>query len=123
VSLWAIHFDPCSTDATLQLLHSDRLVQAAKDAGVTTILCGHTHESKVKPLSDTTTIYVCGTTCQARRKRDDPPVQNDCQILQIDVDSSTPTAQPALEVCVTWYRYDYDQSSPSFGEFRRLSAD
>jgi 3',5'-cyclic AMP phosphodiesterase CpdA len=106
VSLWALHFDPFSTDATLQLLGSDLLAQAAQAAGVTAILCGHTHESKIKPLSDTTTVYACGTTAQAGSPH------NDCQVLEIDAPDDWP-AGPT--VGVTWCRYD-----AGTGRFRPL---
>ena len=58
-NVWLIHFDPFSTDATLQLLDSNLLVQAAKDACVSAILCGHAHESKTKPLSGSTIVFAC----------------------------------------------------------------
>jgi hypothetical protein len=108
VLIWAIHFDPFTTDGTLQLLGSDLLVQAAQDAGVTAILCGHTHESKIKPLSATTTVYACGSTAQAGSP------QNDCQVLEVDVPEDG-SAGPSVRV--TWFRYDN-----ASGQFRRLMA-
>ncbi len=108
VNIWAIHFDPFSTDELLKLLDSDLLVGAAKAAGVTAILCGHTHESKVKPLSDTTTVFACGTTTSAHS------AQNDFQILEIEV----PDGGKALPTFrVTWYRYD-----TPLGRFVRLAT-
>jgi len=101
-TIWAIHFDPYSTDSTLSLLNSDRLANAAKKAQVTTVLCGHTHESKIKPLSDMTTVYACGTTCQSNSE------QNDCQVLEIEAPENTHSYLHVRrhKVHVTWYRYD-----------------
>jgi hypothetical protein len=82
ITLWAIHFDPFTTDATLSLLESEKLAQAAKDLNVPAILCGHTHESKLKPLSDATCVFACGTTAQA-----DSP-QWDCQAIEVDADDA-----------------------------------
>jgi 3',5'-cyclic AMP phosphodiesterase CpdA len=101
-TIWAIHFDPYSTDSTLSLLESGRLADAARKTSVTTILCGHTHESKIKPLSDVTTVYACGTTCQAKTE------QNDCQVLEIELSEQHSNDVKAYQpkIHVTWYRYD-----------------
>jgi hypothetical protein len=97
VAVWAIHFDPFSTDGALQLLGSESLMQASGDAGVTAILCGHTHERKVKPLTPTTTIYACGTTSQSGTPH------NDCQVLEFHVADDNAEISKTL---VTWHRYD-----------------
>lgn len=106
--IWAIHFDAAATDELLKLLDSDFLVQAAADAHVPALLCGHTHESKIKPLSATTTAFVCGTTSQANigSAQDYSTTVNDCQLLVIDVQDD-PKRAPAIEV--TWFRYDSAQ--------------
>jgi hypothetical protein len=97
VVIWAIHFDPFSTDGLLELLDSDLLVGATEQAGVSAILCGHTHESKVKPLSSSTAVFVCGTTSAAG-----DVTHNDFQVLEIDV----PEAEPRVPTFrVMWYRY------------------
>lgn len=103
VVIWAIHFDPFSTDGLLQLLNSDLLVAATSRAGVSAILCGHTHESKVKPLSTTTAVFACGTTSASGDE-----TSNDFQVLEIDVPDAGPQV-PTFRV--TWYRYD----SPPLG--------
>ena len=129
ISLWAIHFDPFTTDETLQLLESERLIEAAKEANVTAILCGHTHESKIKPLSDTTTVYACGTTCQANKTKkqdaskvkDASKILNDCQVLEIEVDTSSLRAQPEIKVGVIWYRYEPPYAPKGRGRFVFLS--
>lgn len=103
IVIWAMHFDPFSTDALLQLLNSDLLIAATRKAGVSAILCGHTHESKVKPLSPTTAVFACGTTSASG---DEP--NNDFQVLEIEVPDTGPLV-PSFRV--TWYRYD----SPPLG--------
>lgn len=97
VVIWAIHFDPFSTDGLLQLLDSDLLSAATSQAGVSAILCGHTHETKVKPLSALTTVFTCGTTAASGEPH------NDFQVLEIDVPDTGPQV-PTFRV--TWYRYD-----------------
>jgi hypothetical protein len=94
--IWAMHFDPFSTDGGLELLDSELLVDATRVAGVNAILCGHTHESKVKPFSPTTTVFNCGATSATGQ-----PL-NDFQVLEIDVPSAV-GAVPKFEVM--WYRY------------------
>jgi hypothetical protein len=97
ITVWAIHFDPFSTDPTLQLLDSDLLVEASEAAGVDVILCGHSHETKIKPLNRRTTVCACGTTSQAGAPF------NDCQVLQFvtdDIHFGPP------EISVLWLRYD-----------------
>lgn len=106
--LWAIHFDAAATDEALKLLDSDFLVQAAAEERIPVILGGHTHESKIKPLSPTTTAFVCGTTSQANvgSSLDFSATVNDCQLLVIDVPDDR--EQP-LAIEVTWFRYDTGQ--------------
>ncbi len=106
--LWAIHFDAATTDETLKLLDSDFLVQAAAEENIHILLCGHTHESKIKPLSPTTTAFVCGTTSQANigSSLDYSSTVNDCQLLTINVPDD-PNLPLAIEV--TWFRYDTGQ--------------
>lgn len=107
--LWAVHFDPFTTDATLQLLESGELARAAADDGIRAILCGHTHESKVKPLSQKTAVYACGSTTQSHS-----PQGNDCQIIQIEL-ADDPTRDPDT-IRVTWYRYDSADPRNGFRE-------
>ncbi len=102
VVIWAIHFDPFSTDGLVQLLDSDLLIDATRQAGVSAILCGHTHESKVKPLSATTAVFACGTTSASGEPH------NDFQVLEIEVPDAGP---PDPTFRVTWYRYE----SPPLG--------
>ena len=92
VVIWALHFDPFSTDGLLQLLDSHLLEEAAAQAGVSAVLCGHTHESKVKPLSATTTVFACGATAAANEAR------NDFQVLEIDLPEDDRAPRP-LSVC------------------------
>jgi 3',5'-cyclic AMP phosphodiesterase CpdA len=100
VTLWAIHFDPFTTDQTLLLLDSDKLAREATQRKVTAILCGHTHESKLKPMSDTTLVYTCGTTTQANSP------QWDCQAIEVETDD---TGVLPPKVRVAWYRYSKGQ--------------
>ena len=109
VTIWAMHFDPTSTDPDLQLLDSRELIEATERAGVSAILCGHTHESKVKALTSTTTVFACGSTAQANNE------QNDFQVLGIDV----PGAGGPATFRVTWYRYGAIRPHAPPG-FRRL---
>lgn len=97
VVLWAMHFDPFSTDGLLQLLDSKLLIHATNQASVSAILCGHTHESKVKPLTSTTTVFACGTTAATFEPH------NEFQVLEIDVPDNG-SQVPAFRV--TYYRYD-----------------
>jgi hypothetical protein len=106
--IWAIHFDPHTTDSLLALLDSEKLVEKLDrlkvDHQITVplILCGHTHESKVKKLSADTTVYACGTTSQAFS-----PQGNDLQLLSIDVDQARVTG-------VHCALYRYHQNSGQF---------
>jgi len=100
ITLWAIHFDPTSTDEVLKLLDSEDLCQAAWELCVPLILCGHTHESKIKPLSDRTVAFVCGTSGQAG------PGHKDCQIIGVDADDYG--AKPPV-FHVAWFRYGAGQ--------------
>jgi 3',5'-cyclic AMP phosphodiesterase CpdA len=102
VVIWAMHFDPFSTDGLLQFLDSDLLVEATSKAGVSAILCGHTHESKIKALSSKTAVFACGSTTAAAE------AHNDFQVLEIDVPDDGPQ-DPTFRA--TWYRYD----SPPLG--------
>jgi hypothetical protein len=102
ITLWAIHFDPSTTDQTLLLLEWEKLAQAARDLKVMGILCGHTHESKIKPLSDSTFVYACGTTAQAGSP------QWDCQAIEVLTDDSG-VSPPTIRV--NWYRHDNGQFS------------
>jgi 3',5'-cyclic AMP phosphodiesterase CpdA len=95
--IWAIHFDPHTTDEVLQLLDSDRLLEAAQRNQVIAILCGHTHESKVKTLGTGVRIFACGSTTQACS-----PQGNDFQVLEFDVPEDF--AQPVTSVLFA-YRY------------------
>jgi hypothetical protein len=103
VTLWAIHFDPFATDQLLLLLESEKLAKAAQELNVAAILCGHTHESKLKPLSDRTVVYVCGTTAQAGSP------QWDCQSIEVITDDN---GKLPATLRVAWYRYDGTQFSP-----------
>lgn len=102
VTLWAIHFDPFTTDQTLLLLGSEKLLEAARALKIPAILCGHTHESKVKPLSEETFVYACGTTAQAGAP------QWECQAIEVVTDDNG-VAPPAVRV--VWYRYHKGQFS------------
>ncbi len=104
VLIWAIHFDPSATDELLKLLDSDYFIHAAAEDGVAAVLCGHTHDAKVKPLSEVTTAYVCGTTSQActSSTRDHSTTVHDCQMVTVDAPEAS-TEAPDVEV--TWYRY------------------
>jgi 3',5'-cyclic AMP phosphodiesterase CpdA len=97
VTLWAIHFDPSSTDRALELLDSRLLAQQAAELDVKAILCGHTHETKVKPLSPKTLVYACGTVAQAGSP------QWDFQIIEITTDDHGHTPP---KISVRWYRFD-----------------
>ena len=103
--LWAIHFDAAATDETLKLLDSDFLVQGAADESIPILLCGHTHETKIKPLSPKTTAFVCGTTSQANlgNSLDYSSTVNDCQLLEVRVPDDP---KQTLTVNVIWFRYD-----------------
>lgn len=103
VTLWVIHFDPFATDQVLLLLESAKLAKAAQELNVVAILCGHTHETKLKPVSDKTVVYVCGTTAQAGSP------QWDCQSIEVVTDDNG--TLPAT-IHVDWYRYDGTQFSP-----------
>jgi 3',5'-cyclic AMP phosphodiesterase CpdA len=99
--VWAIHFDPFTTDGALLLLDSTALRQELhrlQRAGVVVpaVLCGHAHESKTKPLTDGTTVFACGTTTQAFAEQG-----NDCQLVTV----TAPPAGPAT-VAAAEYRYD-----------------
>jgi hypothetical protein len=96
--LWAIHFDPFAPDATLQLLGTERLARAADRLQIPLILSGHTHESKIKPLTPLTLVLACGTTAQAHA-----PQGHDFQVLRLNV---PPTSGGPLQVDVDYYRYD-----------------
>jgi hypothetical protein len=106
--LWAIHFDAAATDETLKLLDGDFFTQAAEEEKITAVLCGHTHESKIKPLGAVTTAFVCGTTSQANISNalDYSSTVNDCQLLTVDVPDD-PKQRPTIKV--TWFRYDGSQ--------------
>ncbi len=111
VVIWAMHFDPFSTDGLLQLLDSDLLIEATGQASVSAILCGHTHESKVKPLSLTTAVFACGSTAASGEPH------NDFQVLEIDVPDTGPQI-PTFRVM--WFRYE----SPPLGAgvFRKVMS-
>lgn len=98
IVLWAIHFDPHSTDETLKLLDSEQFAKAATVEKIPVVLCGHTHESKVKPISDTTAVCACGSTTQAHS-----PQGNDFQVIEVNAPDD-PMAPPSIRV--VYYRYD-----------------
>ena len=98
IVLWAIHFDPHSTDETLKLLDSEQFAKAATVEKIPVVLCGHTHESKVKPISDTTAVCACGSTTQAHS-----PQGNDFQVLEVNAPDDA-AAPPSIRVVS--YRYD-----------------
>jgi predicted phosphodiesterase len=102
VTLWAIHFDPLTMDQKLLLLESEKLVHAATNLKVTAVLCGHTHESNLKPLAQTTFVYACGTTAQAYSPH------WDCQAIEVETDDGG-TSPP--QVRIQWYRYGNGQFS------------
>ena len=106
ITLWAIHFDPTTTDQTLILLEWERLAEAAKTVPVTAILCGHTHETKVKAIASGTSVFACGTTAQAAS-----PFW-DCQIIELE---TADLGGALVAVRVHWYRYDR-------GQFRFLAT-
>jgi hypothetical protein len=95
-TLWAIHFDPFTTDETLKLLDSELLAQAAQKLRIPAILCGHTHETKLKALSDATFVFVCGTAAQVGSPH------WDCQVIEITTDDY---GQVPPTFRVQWYRY------------------
>jgi hypothetical protein len=105
ITLWAIPYDPSSTDATLQLLDWKLFADAADAARVRAVLCGHTHETKIKPLSPKTTAFVCGTTAQAAPARSVPAVW-DCQIVEVDASEDDGSLKA---IHAEWYRYDRGQ--------------
>lgn len=102
ITLWAIHFDPSSTDATLQLLDWRLFADAADAVPVTAVLCGHTHETKIKPLSAKTTAFVCGTTSQAAAARGVPGIW-DCQVIEVDASEGDGSLKA---IRAEWYRYN-----------------
>jgi hypothetical protein len=103
VTLWAIHFDPYCSDQTLALLDSEMLARQAAGLDVPAILCGHTHETKVKPLSSKTWVFACGSTAHAEAPH------WDCQAIEIHTDDaglSKPVVFPR------WYRFIKGQFLP-----------
>ena len=107
VVLWVVHFEPESTKAGLELLDDQLLVQAATEEQVPAIFCGHTHQSRLRPLAGgASTAYVCGTTTQFYVQ---PPDTNAVHMLQIDVPDDSP-AQPVI----TCQRYAYDPIRKGF---------
>lgn len=105
ITLWAIHFDPSSTDATLQLLDWKLFADAADAVPVGAVLCGHTHETKIKPLSPSTTAFACGTTAQAALAHGVPGVW-DCQIIEVDASEDDGSLKA---IRAEWYRCDRGQ--------------
>jgi len=99
VAVWAIHFDPFGSNPLLELLDSGLLAEATREANVVAVLCGHTHETKVKPLTDKTVVLACGATTAAAEPC------NDFQVIEIDPPSD-PAVNPRPVFRVTVYRYD-----------------
>lgn len=102
--IWAIHFDVTTAAHTLKLLDADNLIQALKRRSIPALLCGHTHESLLMPVTWTTNALIAGSATQgATLNRFDPAeTANDIQLLQVDVPDST--VDP-LKIEVTWFRY------------------
>lgn len=111
ITLWAIHFDPTSSDPTLALLDSKLFGDAADTADVSAVLCGHTHETKIKPLSSRATALVCGTTSQARSSLAALTFW-DCQVIELECSDDDGTLD---SIRVQWYRYER-------GQFRLIGA-
>ena len=66
--VWAVHFPPHfkGLPGSLVLLEQDRLVEAARAAGVAHLFAGHTHEARpyVVPGSPLLSVYCAGTAMQ-----------------------------------------------------------
>lgn len=107
VVLWAVHFEPETTNTGLELLGDQLLVQAAAEEHVPAILCGHTHRSRVRALAGgITTAYVCGTTAQYYVG---PHNANAIHVLDIDTPADC-SAPPTI----TCRRYTYDSVRKGF---------
>jgi hypothetical protein len=107
VVLWAVHFEPESTNIGLELLGNQLFVQAAAEGHVPAILYGHTHRSRVRALvGGITTAYVCGTTPQYYVG---PHNANALHVLDMDTpqDCSAPPT-------ITCRRYAYDAVRKGF---------
>jgi hypothetical protein len=96
--VWAVHFPPRFLGACralrpvqrqllawLELLEEERLVEAARAAGVGYLLCGHTHWAKQYPLDaqGDTLVHCAGTATQ---KCFLPDGRNSLHLLEIDVE-------------------------------------
>jgi 3',5'-cyclic AMP phosphodiesterase CpdA len=110
--LWALHFEPGTTQFLHELLDEGDLEQAiqqkiappkarAKPA-VAAILCGHTHRQRLSTFGGTP-VHVCGTTTQHLPVQGRPPFkENSLQVIEITLD---PDPKKAAAISVRPYRY------------------
>jgi len=67
--VWLVHFPPefQGMSSSLRLIKEDRLTQAAANSNVHALLCGHTHEERDYPLSNSSVmVYCAGSATQYR---------------------------------------------------------
>jgi 3',5'-cyclic AMP phosphodiesterase CpdA len=79
---WLVHFAPYECGSFLKLIDWENIVSAAAAAGVTTTLCGHTHE-QFKIQGGKHTIYCAGSAGCA-----DSEMNSTVHILRFDIDTT-----------------------------------
>jgi 3',5'-cyclic AMP phosphodiesterase CpdA len=64
--VWAVHFPPRfhGLDGDLVLLQEDDLLEAAREAEVNHLFCGHTHQARSYPAGAGLDVYCAGTATQ-----------------------------------------------------------
>jgi predicted phosphodiesterase len=108
IIVWALHFDPTLTDEVLELLNADNFKKATMKEKIPAILCGHTHEAKIKFLGNGCAVFTAGTVSQCHA-----PHGNDFQILEFDMTDGKP--EPKLSIKYQSFEFN------GFNAFKKIT--